>query len=379
MPSEFTGFAIDDHDNIYLGRPKPDPCIQVFDNRGKFLRSFTLPDGRRPASIRWLGNGILAVSGIGANPESVLFLIDVATGEVKRRIEEDNPIPIWSGPDGSFITGHDGAIVRRYTRAGDPLPFDPAVVNVKENEIRFAPHEFGLPKNAPGFPDNPKGYAIAADGSFSISEGIESNSALEKTGLLSYSKGGAYQPQTIQVTLGQRVPGNVFLDNAPAVFDLFVTNFSDREQPLTLNWTLTDFDGKKTTGVSQLTAKPMSRQTLPLAVNATASGHYRLTADVQQGNESIEMLKGQLARVASRDTKENRYSPFAVCGVGEFEVMKLAGVKSHRADSASWARQVEPLDGVFYTIVPRRCSSAGVARIACGRSPGAKAFSCSTV
>ena len=68
---QFSGFAIDDQDNIYLGRPKPDPCIQVFDNRGKFLRSFTLPEGRRPAKIRWLGNGILAVTGIGADPEGV--------------------------------------------------------------------------------------------------------------------------------------------------------------------------------------------------------------------------------------------------------------------------------------------------------------------
>lgn len=349
---QFSGFAIDDQDNIYLGRPKPDPCIQVFDNRGKFLRSFALPDGRRPAKIRWLGNGILAVSGIGADPEGVVFLIDAATGEVKKRIEENSPIPVWAGPDGSFITGHDGTIVRRYNRAGDPLPFDSSVVNVKENEIRFAPHEFGLPKNAPGYPVNAKGYAIAADGSFSISEGLESNSALEKTELLSYSKGGAYQPQTVQVTLGQRVPGNVFLDNAPAVFDLFVSNFSDQEQPLTLNWTLTDFDGKKTTGVSQLIAKPMTRQTLPLTVNAAAPGHYRLSVDVRQGNELIETLKGQLARVASRDTQPRRYSPFAVCGVGEYEVMKLAGAKSHRADSASWARQVEPLDGVFYVDHP---------------------------
>ena len=52
---QFSGFAIDDQDNIYLGRPRPDPCIQVFDNNGKFLRSLTLPEGRRPAKIRWLG------------------------------------------------------------------------------------------------------------------------------------------------------------------------------------------------------------------------------------------------------------------------------------------------------------------------------------
>ncbi|HEY5954613.1 MAG TPA: hypothetical protein VIT18_09620, partial [Terrimicrobiaceae bacterium] len=278
----------------------------------------------------------------------VVFLIDSKTGEVKKRIDENSPIPVWAGPDGSFLTGHDGTIVRRYTRSGEPLPFDPAVANAKDNEIRFAPHELGLPKDALGFPEHAKGYAIGADGGFSISEDLNSNSALEKTELLAYSKEGAYRPQTVQVGLGQRVVGNVFLDNAPAIFDLFVTNFSEQEQPLTLDWTLTDFDGKKTTGRSQLSAKPMCRQTLPLNVNAAAPGHYRLTLEVRRGDELVDVLNAQLARIPSRETKANRYSPFAMCGVGEFDVMKLAGVKSHRADSASWARQVEPLEGAFY-------------------------------
>ncbi len=344
----FSGFAIDNQDNIYLGRPSPEPCIQVFNNAGKFLRTLQLPEGRRPAKIRWLGNGTLAVAAIGSNPEGVVFLVDAESGQVKKRIEENNPIVLWSGPDGSFITGHDGTIVRRYTRTGDPLPFGPDVTNAKENEIRFAPHEFGLPKNAPGYPANAKGYAMAVDGSFSVSEGSESNSAIEKTDLLTFSKDGTYQPQTIQTRLGQRVPGNVFLDNASAVFDLFVTNFSEQAQPLAVRWTLTDFDGKTTTGVSQLTATPLSRQTLPLAVNAPIPGHYRLAVEVRQGEKLLEGMKAQLARIPSRETKANRYSPFAMCAVGEFEVMKLAGVKSQRADSASWARQLEPLNGIFY-------------------------------
>ncbi|MGB8466002.1 MAG: hypothetical protein WCE49_13710, partial [Terrimicrobiaceae bacterium] len=345
---QFTGFAIDDQDNIYLGRLRPDPCIQIFDSKGKYLRSLTLPEGRRPAKIRWLGKGVLAVAAIGSDPEGVVLLIDATTGEVKKRIEDNSPIHLWAGPDGSFITGHDGTIVRRYTRTGDPLPFDPAVVNVRDNEIRFAPHEFGLPKQSPGFPASAKGYAIAADGSFSISEGLESNDALAKTEVLSYSKGGGYEPANIQASLGKRVPGNVYLDGAPAAFDLLVTNLSEEEQPLTANWTLTDFDGNKTTGTSTLVARPLSRQALPFSVNAPAMGHYRLAVDVLQGKKLVETLEAQLARIPSRDVSENRYSPFAMCAVGEFEVMKLAGVKSHRGDSASWARQVEPLDGVFY-------------------------------
>ncbi len=349
---QFSGFAIDDKDNIYLGRPRPEPCIQIFNNRGKFVRNLTLPEERRPAKIRWLGNGILAVAAIGSDPEGVVFLIDVSTGEVKKRIEENSPIVLWSGSDGSFIAGHDGAITRRYTRTGDPLPFNSALANARDNEIRFAPHEFGLPKKAPGYPTGPKGYAIAADGSFSVSEAIESNDAVAKTELLSYAKDGSYRPQTVVVSLGQRVPSNVFLDETPAAFDLFVTNFSEEEQALTLGWTLTDFEGKRTKGSSSVTAKPLARQTLPLTVDAPAPGHYQLAVEVRRGGELVDALKAQLARIPSRDTKPNRYSPFAMCAVGEFEVMKLAGVKSHRADSASWARQVEPLDGVFYTERP---------------------------
>jgi hypothetical protein len=233
------------------------------------------------------------------------------------------------------------------------LPFGSAVANAKDHEMRFAPHEFGLPKRASGFPGNPKGYAIAPDGSFSVSEGIESNDAVAKTELLSYGKDGIYRPQATLVSLGQRVAGNVFLDETPVAFDLFVTNFSEEQQPLTLTWTLTDFDGKRTTGTSVVTAQPLSRQTLSLTVDAPAPGHYHLTAEVRRGRELVDVLKAQLARIPSRDTKANRYSPIAMCAVGEFEVMKLAGVKSHRSDSASWARQVEPLDGVFYADHPQ--------------------------
>ena len=127
-----------------------------------------------------------------------------------------------------------------------------------------------------------------------------------------------------------------------------MTNFSEQQQPLTVDWTLTDFDGRKTTGMSTVVAEPLRRQTLPFTVDAPALGHYRLAVEVRHGKKLVEALGAQLARIPSRDLKENRYSPFAMCLVGEFEVMKLAGVKSHRGDSASWARQVEPLDGVFY-------------------------------
>jgi NPCBM-associated, NEW3 domain of alpha-galactosidase len=352
----FSGFAIDDQDNVYLGRRQPDPCVLVFDNDGRYLRSIPLPDGRVPRDIRWLGKGTLAVTAVGSNPEGVVLFVDAKSGSITKRLEAggESLLRIWAAPDGSFIAGHGAGIVRRFTREGEPLPFDPAVLNVRDgNELRFAPHEFGLPKQAPGFPVHPNGYAIAPDGSFFVSEGIDTNSATLKSRLLSYAKGGAYQPTTLLASLGRHVPGNIFLDDAPAVFDLFVTNFSEHEQPFTVEWTLTDFEGKKASGTSKLTAAPMARQTLPFTVNAPEFGHYRLEAKVMQNGKLVEPMQAQMARIASRDTKEDRYSPFAMCLVGEFELMKLAGVKSHRGDSASWAKAVEPLEGVFYADQPQ--------------------------
>ncbi|HET7238351.1 MAG TPA: hypothetical protein VFI76_04955, partial [Terrimicrobiaceae bacterium] len=103
-----------------------------------------------------------------------------------------------------------------------------------------------------------------------------------------------------------------------------------------------------TTGSTTFTTVPNARQTIPLSVNAPALGHYRLKVDILQNGVRLEQLEAQLARIASREISEKRYSPFGMCAIGEFELMKLAGVKSYRGDSASWGRTVEPLPGVFY-------------------------------
>ena len=219
---QFSGFAIDDRDNIYLGRPRPDPCIQVFDNNGKFLRSLTLPEGRRPAKIRWLGSGILAVTAIGSNPEGVVFLIDVSTGEVKKRIRRQQS-DLALGGNGWFIHHRPRRQPSSDAIRGQAIPCHSILPWSMPGTMRSVLRRMNsaFPKHAPGYPANAKGYAIAADGSFSISEGLESNDALAKTELLSYSKEGDYEPKTIQASLGLRSAGNVFLDDAPAAFDLF--------------------------------------------------------------------------------------------------------------------------------------------------------------
>jgi hypothetical protein len=130
--------------------------------------------------------------------------------------------------------------------------------------------------------------------------------------------------------------GQHFVDNEPASFVIFATNFQATNQTFTAAWTLTDFEGLVTTGSSTFTLVPGSRQTVPLTINAPAMGHYRLKVDILHDGVRVEQLVAQLARIASRDTSERRYSPFAMCLTGEFELMKLAGVKSHRGDSASW-------------------------------------------
>lgn len=357
---DYSGMTVDDQGNVYLGRMNPSPCILVFNNSGTLQRQINIPDGRKPRDICWLGQNVIGVTGIGSNPEGAVFLIDAPSGNVNRRIEivDNSPLRIWGGRDGTFIAGHTGVIVRRFNRSGDPLNFDPAVLHVNDsipNEIRFAPHEFGgLPPEAPGFPIGPDGFAIGVDGNFYVSEKINVVSATLKTDLLKYSSNGTFQPQTLLASMGRHTPGNVFLDNTPATFDFYASSFSTQPQNVTVDWTLTNFEGAATTGTATLVAQPMAHQTLNFSVNAPAMGHYILAADVKVNGQLMEPMRAQMVRIPSRDTSENRYSPFAVCAGGECEILKLAGVKSHRSDSASWARTVEPLDGVFYPERPQQ-------------------------
>jgi hypothetical protein len=345
----FSGFAIDDKDNIYLGRREPDPCIMVFDNDGKYLRSLPVPEGRSPGKIRWVGDNTLAVTGIGHDPEGVLFFLDSQNGDVRKRIAENDPLEVWGGPDGTVLAGHGAGDVRRYNRKGEPVPFNPSLPYVKGgHEIRMYAHEVGLEDGAAGFPSNGRAYAIASDGSFAVSDTTDSIDRTTQTEITRYAADGAFLPEDVQVELGQRMPGNVYFDNQPATFEIYANNLSETGQPLTVKWTVTDFDGKKKEGTSKIAADSLARQTLTFDVDAPANGHYHLAADVLRGDRRIGRFETQFARIPSREVVENRWSPFAVCGIGESELLAQAGVKSFRGDSASWARQVEPLPGCFY-------------------------------
>jgi PA14 domain/Divergent InlB B-repeat domain/Carbohydrate binding module (family 35) len=352
----FGGFAVDDQDNIYLGQTQPNRRILVFNRDGLKLREISLPDGRRPGSICWMGNNTIALTAIGSNPEGVLLYLDATTGAVKRQVGNasaplNNPLKCWAGPDRTIYAGHSEGDVRRYDANGDPVPFNAALPTVPDNlthEIRFYGHEVGLPANAPGYPQPAGGYMIPGNSGFAVSSSINGNDPLVETDLSRFAKDGTYLPEKATFSLGRHASGNVFLDNEPASFVVFATNFQSTNQTFTAAWTLTDFDGLVTTGSSTFTTVPNARQTVPLTVNAPALGHYRLKVDILQNGVRLEQLEAQMARIASRDTGEKRYSPFAMCLTGEFELMKLAGIKSHRGDSASWGNTVEPLPGVFY-------------------------------
>jgi hypothetical protein len=156
----FRGFTVDDQDNIYLSQFQPDGRILVFNRDGLLLRTFSLPDNRRPGPIWWMGNNTIALTATGSNPEGVLLYLDASTGAVKRQIGNssaplNNPLKCWAGADRTIYAGHAESDVRRYDANGDPVPFNAALPAVPDNlahEIRFYAHEVGLPTNAPGYP-----------------------------------------------------------------------------------------------------------------------------------------------------------------------------------------------------------------------------------
>ncbi|HEY6676172.1 MAG TPA: hypothetical protein VIZ87_05245, partial [Terrimicrobium sp.] len=187
----FRGFAVGDGDNIYLSQYQPDGRILVFNKDGLLLRTFSLPDGRRPGPIWWMGNNTIALTGIGSNPEGVLLYLDATTGAVKRQLGSasaplNDPLKSWAGPDRTVSAGHTEGDVRRYDANGDPVPFNAALPAVPDNlphEIRFYAHEVGLPRNAPGYPQPAGGYLVAGNSGFWVSSALEINDPVAETEL----------------------------------------------------------------------------------------------------------------------------------------------------------------------------------------------------
>jgi hypothetical protein len=359
IAKNYTGFAVDDHDVIYLVRAGAVNAVDVFDDNGAYQRSITLPAGKGPGNIAWAGNGTLAV----ADSDSLL-LIDAASGTVKKTIHYDGASFVMADPGGTIYVGNRPGWMARYTAAGEPVPFNSSLLYVKGNQINLtaaggsAPSDptKQIPRGAAGFaPAGLNGLAFAPDGSFYVSEAPPPGAIAPTvtTGLYHYAKDGTFLPNSVLAQWGCHNVCNVYLDDEPATLDLLVTNFNEAKRDLTVDWTLTNFFGQETKGTSTITAQPLARQWLPFTMTMPEMGQYRLKAVVRDGGRFVEELHAQLARIPSRPIVTDRYSPFAVAWVGEWETMALAGAKSSRGDQESWSSQVEPIDGVFFPDHPQ--------------------------
>ena len=333
---KWRGVAVDKADNVYVAGADP-ANIQVFNNDGDHLRTLKLPDGIRPGVMRFGTDGTLWTAA-----ESGVHGLDPQTGAVRKQLTEERYRFIFVDLAGNIYLATNKTVAR-FNAAGEPLPFaaESPYRGEKPNTLELAFHRYHVPREAYGFLNEIGGIFVAHDGSLYASEAHSGR-------LLHFTPNGIYQPLPLAVAPGQHEPGNIFLDEAPAAFDLFITNFSPEPRNVTVDWTLTDFEGHQQRGETPLRLSPAARQTARLVVPASQNGHYRLYAEVRLNGRVYGTLKTMLARIPSRRIYEDRYSPFAMCWGNNFPLMAYAGVKSHRGDSASWAHCLEPRDGLLY-------------------------------
>jgi hypothetical protein len=336
---QWGGMAIDKQDNLYLGRVDPNPEIQVFDATGKYLRSIALPGDAAPYSLRVGTDGALWVAG----GKALIHLSPAIGGEPKVL---DVPVNfLHVGADGS-VYGVNGGELWRVAPSGELIPFSVKAPYVRENGqfLDLRPVANNVPEDTAGYAAFIHGI-VAGEKDFYLSVSPSDAPDAAEGRLLHFSADGTFLPDTLSASLGQHRPGNVFVDSDPPMFDLLVNNLSEKEQPLTADWVLTDFDGKATKGSLQFIARPLQRQRVPLIPDAGQMGHYRFAVTLRQGDQVVTTLNTQLARIRSRRLTPEEYSPFAMCWGTDFYLMGLAGVKTERVGSAYWGK-IEPLEGI---------------------------------
>jgi len=345
--------AIDSKDFIYFAELDPQREIHVFEPSGKYVRSFPIPEGREVFAMRFGTDGTL-----WANCDAVVLGLDPQTGAVAKQITPGSRV-LHVGPDGAIYVVR-GSWLRRYTRDGESLPFTAKAGYVREDgkALNLHPRENNVPENAPGYASQIHGEVALRTGEFCLSIGSVGNPNERPGRILRFAADGTYLPELLSVSLAQHQPGNVFLDDEPARFDLLVNNLSDTEQELSAEWLLTGFDGRQTRGTAALRAAPLARQVLPLAVDASAMGHYTLRVEVTQAGLShipsgaIAELTTQLARIPSRKLDHRPDSAFAMCWGTNFHLMGLAGVKWERVGEMYWEKR-EPLEGIIMPDPPQ--------------------------
>jgi hypothetical protein len=344
----FGGIAIDGQDNLYLSRTQPDARIYVFNAQGKHLRTLKLPNPLQPDAIAVGRAGTLWIVG----DDAPLARLNAQSGAVEKTVligehKYARPRLLRAAPDGTLWTWH-GTQIWRFSPEGELLPFTAKGPQVQAGGrvLNLSRKEAKAPAGAAGFCDafrtlipGPKGDVYV----MSYRPHPEHGAPMPPYVLLHYAADGSFLPDGAQVSLAPYVPGNVFVDDAPAVLQLYVRNLAQRDEACQLDWTLTDFDGQQTRGTHAFVARAAAQQSLPLVLPASEIGHYALRAKVRLGDRTIAELDSQLARIRGRNFDPNPDSPFSIGWGNNMYLMGLVGSKFDRVALGGWD---EPRQGV---------------------------------
>jgi hypothetical protein len=348
VASRFGGMTIDSGDNMYLSRTEPDAQIFVFSTTGKHLRTLKLPKPVRPQSIAVGRSGTLWVVG----EDAPLVRIDAATGAIRRTVligenQYARPRSVVAATDGT-LWGWNGTQIWRFNADGDLLPFTaqgPQVGN-GSRVLNVSPTESHAPAGAAGFSRGLRTIIPGPHGDvflMAYRPHPEHGAPLPPFVLLHYAADGSFLPERLRVSLAPYVPGNVFLDDSPAILQLYSQNLDEKDSPLRIDWTLTDVDGHRTRGSQTCLARASAEQTLPLVVAASEKGHYAARFTVWQADRLVAEFDTQLARIAGRPLALNPDSPFSVNWGNNMYLSGLAGSKFDRVGLGGWD---EPRQGV---------------------------------
>ncbi len=349
----FSGVAVAADGTVFVGaynnvgKPEIKHQVWAFDENGKFLRELALPAKAWPGCMRMGTDGTLWLVCFEG-----LFGLDPQSGAQRKHV------PFYG--KGMHI-GADGAIylyerdyIKRLSATGDPKPFTGKGLPLLDGDastIALGPDRAKVPDTAAGFTPRIKSVVGMKDGTFYVSASPHEDDNHRANRLLHFAADGTYLPEEISVDVLARQPYHVFVDQTQAVVDLSVTSIADADVPLTATWTLTDFDGKDSSGTVKLVAKPGARQTLPLILGANQNGHYRVKIAVQRGSETIFERSLMMARIRRHDAAPDPDSPFAMCWGFQPQLMGLAGVKLERVPDSYWGNE-ELVEGQLAPMVP---------------------------
>jgi len=335
----FGGFAIDEHDEVYLFQNRPAAEIQVFDIAGRHRRTLPVPPGLgNSESMRATPYG-LWVAG-----QNRLVRLDPRTGDVQiTRARLQGSLHV--GGDGKLYV-FDAQIRRLDPETSESIPFSAQGPHVIEGgkALSIGPPQ-GAPNDAAGFA--PALHGIAVDRAGRIFVSVSENRRYWQSRnfrLLEFDPEGRFVPLGISADLEQHRPGNVFVDQEPARFELFV-NHLEGPPTITAEWQATDFDGKQIRGSTSYRLAERARQVLPLVIDVPEYGAYELHVNLRQEDRVMAALATRWARLRARPLGTGPDSPFAVNWGCNFYLMALAGVKDG-GTASNWWHKIEPIEGV---------------------------------